>query len=178
MGAGFGWTPSAIPGSVVGILQITQWTQGWGVGASGSSTISASSRAPGGRPDHSRGGERSSPSPVCRLGTTASGPNASLFRIAGMIVLRNRLATNGQIIEGALRSIVGECSLHCKRSTMRPVTPWTPGPRIWEVLTAHLRAAKVGASFVPQAIRPRWKVRFSAAHRTTRWGQVVVEQES
>src|SRR5208337_1078429 len=98
LGAGLAWTPSAIAESAAGILKITQWTQGCGLGASGSSTISASSRVSGGRPDHVRGGERSSPSPVCRLGMTVPGSNAGLFSIDGMIVLQARVIP-GSLIE-------------------------------------------------------------------------------
>src|SRR5271166_458371 len=102
LGAGLGWTPSAIPGSAAGILATTQWTQGCGLGASGSSTISASSRVAGGRPDHVRAGERSSPSPVCRLGMTAPGSNAGLFSTGGMIVLQARVISEPLIqCEGA-----------------------------------------------------------------------------
>src|SRR5208282_56968 len=97
LGAGLGWTPSAIPGSAAGILAMTQCTQGCGLGASGSSTISASSWVSGGRPDHARGGERSSPSPVCRLGITAPGSNAGLFSTDGMIVLQLRVIPGSSI---------------------------------------------------------------------------------
>src|SRR5271166_5325647 len=105
LGAGLGGTPSTIPGSAAGILEMTQWTQGCGLGASGSSTISASSRVSGGRPDHARGGERSSPSPVCRLGMTAPESNAGLFnRTDDMIVLQAR------VIPGPLYRVRGRVS--------------------------------------------------------------------
>src|SRR5271166_3620901 len=106
--AGLGGTPSAIPGSAAGILEMTQWTQGCGLGASGSSTISASSRVSGGRPDHARGGERSSPSPVCRLGMTAPGPNAVLFRTDDMIMLQARVIPGPSAeCEGASPALTG-----------------------------------------------------------------------
>src|SRR5271157_4137839 len=107
LGAGLGGTPSAIPGSAAGILEMTQWTQGCGLGASGSSTISASSRVSGGRPDHARGGERSSPSPVCRLGMTAPGPNAVLFRTDDMIVLQAEV-----ILRPFIHRVRGRVSAH------------------------------------------------------------------
>src|SRR5271157_1195136 len=122
LGAGLGWTPSAIPGSVAGILKMTQWTQGCGLGASGSSTISASSRVSGGRPDHARGGERSSPSPVYRVGMTAPGPNAVLFRTDGMILLLARVIP-GPFIEcaGASRPTTRDgLLLHRNRSVWLP----------------------------------------------------------
>ena len=49
-------------------LVMIQWTQGSGVGASGSLQINASSLVPSGTPDQFSGGESSSPSPVNCLG--------------------------------------------------------------------------------------------------------------
>jgi hypothetical protein len=46
------------------MFQITQWTQGWGRGASGSSQISANDLVSSGAPDHASGGETFFPSPV------------------------------------------------------------------------------------------------------------------
>lgn len=47
-----------------------------------------------------------------------------------------------------------------------------------EVLTAHVRAAKFGASTVSKARDFRWDKSFPAAHRVTANALVLVELES
>src|SRR5262245_33958012 len=60
---------------------MTQWTQGSLVGASGSSTIKASSFAAAATPDHVKGGDKSSPSPVCRRGMESPSEKAELLTV-------------------------------------------------------------------------------------------------
>src|SRR5215207_3275237 len=64
--------------------QPNQWTN-VPDGASGSSTVNASEAASSGAPDHSSGGETSSPSQVCRAGTRAPSPNATLISVKSAI---------------------------------------------------------------------------------------------
>src|SRR5215211_1344383 len=63
--------PSGSPLRSAGILYATQWTKGFWVGASGSSQMIAISLVPWGSEPHRRGGETSSPSPVCLFGMVA-----------------------------------------------------------------------------------------------------------
>src|SRR5829696_9309173 len=84
--------PSVLPsGSLLrsaGILYATQWTKGFCVGASGSSQMIAISLVPWGSELHLRGGETSSPSPVCLFGMVAPASNAGLdTSIIGVFLL-------------------------------------------------------------------------------------------
>src|SRR5215211_4440576 len=70
--------PSGSPLRSAGILYATQWTKGFWVGASGSSQMIAISLVPWGSELHLRGGETSSPSPVCFFGMVAPASKAGL----------------------------------------------------------------------------------------------------
>src|SRR6478672_4489578 len=74
------------------MLYNTQWTHrtfgAAGSGASGSSTINARLIARSGTPDHSSGGELSSPSQVCVAGIAPPAENAEDVSVSGMSVLR------------------------------------------------------------------------------------------
>src|SRR5215208_423431 len=70
--------PSGSPLRSAGILYATQWTKGFWVGASGSSQMIAISLVPWGSELHCRGGEISSPSPVCLFGMVAPDSKAGL----------------------------------------------------------------------------------------------------
>src|SRR5689334_12831750 len=59
------------------MLYASQWTNGLGVGASGSSTIKANDRHPAGEFHQESGGDMSDPSAVKRVGIISPEPNAS-----------------------------------------------------------------------------------------------------
>src|SRR5687768_11755122 len=61
----------------------TQWTNGCGIGASGSSTISTNSFVDAGAPLHCRGGETFPPSALWVSGSAVPLPNAALATESG-----------------------------------------------------------------------------------------------
>src|SRR6478609_1259093 len=112
------------------MLYNTQWTHrtfgAAGSGASGSSTISARLMALSGTPDHSSGGELSSPSQVYFAGIAPPAENAEDVSVSAMSNLRRSVIsrpTSAWHASASARPWDGACSLPAAQYDVEPSAP-------------------------------------------------------